>query len=155
MKISAGLLMYRMRKGQMEVLLVHPGGPFWKNKDTGAWFAPKGEVEPGEELLTAAKREFREETGLTPAGPFDDLGNVRHKSGKIVHAWGFKGDCDTALVRSNTFTMEWPPHSGKQAEFPEIDRAKFLPIAQAREKMHPAEFALVVRLGDILRRRNG
>jgi predicted NUDIX family NTP pyrophosphohydrolase len=111
-KISAGLLMHRLREGELEVLLVHPGGPFWKKKDTGAWFIPKGEVAFGEELLAAAKREFAEETGLTATGPFEELGTVRHKGGKIVHAWGFEGDCDTAMIRSNTFTMEWPPHSG-------------------------------------------
>jgi predicted NUDIX family NTP pyrophosphohydrolase len=148
--------MHRLREGQLEVLLVHPGGPFWKKKDAGAWFIPKGEVAFGEELLAAAKREFAEETGLAATGPFEELGTVRHKGGKIVSAWGFKGDCDTAMIRSNTFTMEWPPHSGARVEFPEVDRAAFFSVAGAQERMHPAEFALVIRLRDILlARKNG
>ncbi len=145
-KVSAGLLMYRKRNQQLEVLLVHLGGPFWAKKDAGAWFVPKGEVNPGEDELSAAKREFAEETGLAPAENLLPLGSVKHKSGKKVSAWAFEGDCDPAALRSNTFQMEWPPHSGKTREFPEIDRAAFFTVEGAREKMHPAEFEFVSRL---------
>ncbi len=145
-KKSAGLLMYRVRRGVLEVLLVHPGGPFWEKKDAGAWFVPKGEIAANEDELSAAMREFQEETGLAPAGPFLALGSVRHKGGKTVIAWAFEGDCDPATLSSNTFTMEWPPRSGRQREFPEIDRAAFFTREAARRKMHPAEFAFVARL---------
>jgi predicted NUDIX family NTP pyrophosphohydrolase len=145
-KTSAGLLMYRERNGQMEVLLVHLGGPFWKNKDRGAWFVPKGEINPGEDLLAAAKREFQEETGLVPRGDFVPLGSVKNKSGKTVHAWAFAGDCDPTCIKSNTFEIEWPPKSGRMATFPEIDRADFFTFEAAREKMHLAEFEFVSRL---------
>jgi predicted NUDIX family NTP pyrophosphohydrolase len=145
-KVSAGLLMYRKRNQQLEVLLVHLGGPFWAKKDAGAWFVPKGEVNPGEDELAAAKREFAEETGLVPAENLVPLGSVKHKSGKKVSAWAFEGDCDPAALRSNTFQMEWPPRSGKTREFPEIDRAAFFTLDAAREKMHPAEFEFASRL---------
>lgn len=145
-KISAGLLMYRKTNGQTEVLLVHLGGPFWKNKDRQAWFVPKGEVKPGEELLDGAKREFQEETGLVPHGDFVSLGSVKHKSGKTVHAWAFRGDCDPSALKSNTFEMEWPPKSGRMSTFPEIDRANFFTLQAAKEKMHPAEFDFLSRL---------
>ncbi len=143
-KISAGLLMYRTRSGQLEVLLVHLGGPFWKNKDV--WFMPKGEINTGEEELAAAQREFQEETGIAPSGKFLALGNVRQKSGKKVVGWAFEGDCEPAAVKSNTFEMEWPPKSGKMANFPEVDRAAFFGVEAARVKMHPAEFELLARL---------
>lgn len=146
-KASAGLLMYRQRNGQLEVLLVHLGGPFWKKKDSGAWFVPKGEINPGEDQLVAAQREFQEETGFVPTGELLSLGSVKHKSGKIVTAWAFAGDCDPASLKSNTFEMEWPPKSGKRAQFPEIDRAEFFTVERAREKMHPAEFEFLTRLG--------
>src|SRR5471030_2159819 len=110
-RISAGLLMYRFRSGSLQVLLAHPGGPFFKNKDDGAWTVPKGEVEEGEDLLATAKREFAEETGIAPNGPFIELTPIRQKGGKIVHAWGFEGDCDPKAVVSNLFKMEWPPKS--------------------------------------------
>src|ERR1700752_3937784 len=152
-KVSAGLLMYRMRDGQYEVLLVHLGGPFWAKKDAGAWFIPKGEVNPGEDELAAAQREFEEETGLRPGPEFLPLGSVKHKSGKKVTAWAFAGDCDPASLRSNTFQMEWPPRSGKTKEFPEIDRAAFFLVEAARNKMHPAEFDFVSRLLEQLARR--
>ena len=142
--------MYREREGKLEVLLVHLGGPFWMKKDNGAWFVPKGEVEPGEEYLAAAGREFEEETGIKPAGEFLELGNVKKKSGKTVFAWAFAGDWDPAAVRSNTFTMEWPPHSGKMRDFPEVDRAGFFTVEAARDKLHPAEFPFVERLSKIL-----
>jgi predicted NUDIX family NTP pyrophosphohydrolase len=145
-KTSAGLLMYRRRNEQWEVLLVHLGGPFWAKKDAAAWFIPKGEVNPGEEQRSAAKREFQEETGLAPGAELLELGSVKHQSGKKVYAWAFEGDCDPSALRSNTFQMEWPPRSGKTCEFPEIDRAAFFTIEAAREKMHPAEFEFVTRL---------
>jgi predicted NUDIX family NTP pyrophosphohydrolase len=152
-KKSAGLLMYRMRSRAPEFLLVHLGGPFWAKKDAGAWFFPKGEVEPGEDELVAAKREFKEETGFDPGERLQPLGSVKHKSGKTVSAWAFEGDCDPAALKSNTFTMEWPPRSGKEREFPEIDRADFFTMYEARVKMHPAEFEFVTRLTSLLRGR--
>lgn len=142
--------MYRMRNARWEVLLVHLGGPFWANKDAGAWFIPKGEVNPGEDEFTAAKREFQEETGLRPGTQFLPLGSVKHKSGKKVTAWAFAGDCDPASLHSNTLQMEWPPRSGKTQQFPEIDRAAFFTIETAHEKMHRAEFELVSRLAELL-----
>jgi len=149
-KKSAGLAMYRVRDGAIEILLVHLGGPFWAKKDAGAWFLPKGEIGAGEDELAAAKREFEEETGIKPSEPLVALGSVKHKSGKTVTAWAFEGDCDPATIRSNTFTMEWPPRSGKQREFPEIDRADFFDTGRAREKMHPAEFEFFERLQKLL-----
>lgn len=149
-KKSAGLLMYRVRKGILEVLLVHLGGPFWAKKDTGAWFVPKGEVEPGEDELDAAQREFKEETGFDPGDELEPLGSVKHKSGKTVTAWAFEGDCDPAALKSNTFTIEWPPRSGKQREFPEIDRADFFTVDAAHAKIHPAELEFVERLDSFL-----
>ena len=143
-KASAGLLMYRVRKAQLEVLLVHLGGSFWAKKDV--WFMPKGEIESGENELEAAKREFQEETSLLAEGAFLPLGSVRNKSGKRVAAWAFAGDCDPAAVHSNTFQMEWPPKSGKLMEFPEIDRAAFFSFAEAQAKMNSAEFEFVLRL---------
>jgi predicted NUDIX family NTP pyrophosphohydrolase len=151
-KISAGLVMYRVRDGQLEVLLVHPGGPFWSKKDAGAWVIPKGEINPGEDQLAAAKREFEEETGFKPEGNFLSLGSVKHKSGKTVVAWTFEGDCDPGAIKSNTFRLEWPPKSGKSREFPEVDRAAFFSIEQAREKILQAEFGLIERLKEIVSR---
>jgi predicted NUDIX family NTP pyrophosphohydrolase len=152
-KISAGLLMYRGRTEQsnsVEILLAHPGGPFWKNKDDGAWTIPKGEVTPGEDLLAAAIREFTEETGLTPAPPFVPLGEIKQKSGKIIHAWAFQGDCDPAQIRSNTFELEWPPKSGRTQEFPEIERAKFYDLVAARQKILVSELPLLDRLAELV-----
>lgn len=148
---SAGLLMYRIRDGELQMLIVHPGGPYWRRKDAGSWFVPKGEIEAGEEDLAAAQREFQEETGLVPAGPFIDLGEVTQKSGKRVRAWAFAGDCDPAAVVSNSFSMEWPPKSGRMQSFPEIDRAVFANAALAREKLNPAEYEFVERLKNLLR----
>lgn len=142
-KLSAGLLLYRRRAGAIEFLLVHPGGPFWRNKDAGAWTIPKGEVSEGEDLLAAARREFAEELGVTANGPFRALTPVKQKAGKVVHAWLFEGDLDPAAVKSNTFTIEWPPRCGKQAEFPEIDRAEFFPPDVARTKINPAQIPLI------------
>jgi len=149
-KISAGLVMYRVRDGQLEVLLVHPGGPFWSKKDAGAWVIPKGEINAGEDQLAAAKREFEEETGFKPEGKFLSLGSVKHKSGKTVVAWTFEGDCDPGAIKSNTFRLEWPPKSGKSREFPEVDRAAFFSIEQARGKILQAEFGLIERLREML-----
>ncbi|MGZ5048522.1 MAG: NUDIX domain-containing protein [Usitatibacter sp.] len=132
---SAGILLHRRRDGALEVLLVHPGGPYWKNKDAGAWSIPKGEVDPGEDPLAAAQREFAEETGIVAAGPFVALTPRRQKSGKTIHAWAAEGDADASAVKSNEFEMEWPPRSGKLASFPEVDRAAWFPLAEARAKI--------------------
>ena len=149
-KTSAGLILYRMQSGKLEVLLVHPGGPFWGKKDEGAWFVPKGELNVGEEPLAGAKREFEEETGLKPEGEFLALGSVKQKSGKTIVAWALEGDCDPSSIKSNTFTIEWPPKSGRRQEFPEIDRAGFFTVPQAKAKMHPVEYPLVLRLHELL-----
>jgi predicted NUDIX family NTP pyrophosphohydrolase len=141
--------MYRRRGATLEVLLVHPGGPLWRNKDEGAWSIPKGEVGEGEDLLDAAKREFQEETGFTPTGQFMPLKPVKQKSGKVVHAWMVEGDLDTASISSNSFTMEWPPKSGKLAEFPEVDRAEFFDLETAKKKINPAQAAFVTELRQI------
>lgn len=134
-KLSAGLLMYRFRNGKVQVLLVHPGGPFWSQKDKGAWSIPKGEYREGDDPLGAAKREFFEETGLTAEGVFEPLSVRKQPSGKRISAWAFEGDCDPSSIRSNTFTIEWPPHSGRQAEFPEIDRAAWFDVDEAVQKV--------------------
>lgn len=148
-RFSAGLLMYRIHDGNLQMLLAHPGGPFFRNKDDGAWSIPKGEVESGEDLLETAKREFQEETGVTPTGPFTALTPIKQKGGKIVHAWAFKGDCDPSAIVSNTFTTEWPPKSGQQIEFPEIDRAEFFDVAAARQKIKAGQEALIEELEGI------
>jgi predicted NUDIX family NTP pyrophosphohydrolase len=145
-KISAGLLLYRFRDGRLQVLLVHPGGPFFRNKDLGAWSIPKGEPDEGEPLLDAAKREFREETGFMVDGEYLELTAVKQKAGKVVHAWALEGDCDPAALCSNTFPLEWPPRSGKRVEFPEVDRAEFFELETAREKINPAQSALLEEL---------
>lgn len=145
-KISAGLIMYRRTVGELQVLLVHPGGPVWKHKDAGWWSIPKGEIAVGEDALAAAQREFREETGFAVRKPFIELTAVQLRSGKIVHAWAFEGDCDPAALRSNTFTLEWPPRSGKVCEFPEVDRAGFFTVLEAKEKMSERQFPLVEEL---------
>ncbi len=132
---SAGLLMYRHRQGVLEVFLVHPGGPFWTGKDAGAWSIPKGEFTPAEDPQAAARREFTEETGLTVAGEFLPLTPLKQPSGKIIHAWAFMGDCDPGAIRSNTFSLEWPPRSGRRQDFTEVDRAAWFSLAAAREKI--------------------
>ncbi len=149
-KVSAGLVLYRLKGGTVEVLLVHPGGPFWAKKDFGAWSIPKGEVPAGEEVLAAAKREFEEETGLSPGGSMLPLGAVAQKSGKIVYAWAVEGDCDPKLVKSNSFEMEWPPRSGKKQKFPEIDRAAFFDIQEAKRRINTAQFGFLARLQEFL-----
>lgn len=142
MKRSAGLVLYRRAKGGIEILLVHPGGPFWARKDAHAWSIPKGEIGPDEDPLAAARREFREETGFAPAGEARPLGAVK-AGGKEVHAWAIEGDWDPAALASNNFAMEWPPRSGTLREFPEVDRAAWFDLAIAREKMHKGQAALL------------
>jgi len=145
---SAGILLHRRGPGgEREVLLVHPGGPFWARKDAGAWSIPKGEVEPGDDPRATALREFAEETGTSLAdGGLVVLGDVRQKGGKVVTAFAAEGDLDPESVRSNTFELEWPPRSGRTQAFPEIDRAEWFTLARAREKMIPAQAALLDRL---------
>ena len=138
--------MYRLGAGGPEVLLAHPGGPYWRGKDDGAWTLPKGLCDEGEEPLAAAQREFEEETGFTACGPFLPLGELRQKSGKRIQAWAFAGDCDPAAIGCNTFSIEWPPRSGRFAEFPEIDRAAFFDLPTARRKINPAQVPLLDEL---------
>ena len=145
-KQSAGLLVYRRVRDGIEVLLVHPGGPFWKNKDDGAWSIPKGEFDNSEDALAAAKREFLEEMGLVIDGDFRPLANVQLKSGKRVHAWAVEADCDVSTVRGNTFSMEWPPKSGRVQEFPEIDGAEWFSLERARTKIHSGQARLLDEL---------
>ncbi len=149
-KESAGLLLYRRPAGSMEVFLVHPGGPFWEKKDAGSWSIPKGEIQAGEDALEAAKREFQEETGLVAAGAFQILEPIRQTGGKIVHAWAAQSDLDSSAVKSNTFSMEWPPRSGKMREFPEIDRAGWFEIAVARRKILKSQLGLLEQLEEFL-----
>jgi predicted NUDIX family NTP pyrophosphohydrolase len=148
-KVSAGLLLFRLREDRLEVLLAHPGGPFWAKKDIGAWTIPKGELEDGEDPLQAAAREFVEETGMAvniePAHP---LGGVQQKGGKTVLAWAVEGELDPDRLRSNTFTIEWPPRSGQQTEFPEIDRVEWFEPDLAIVKLNPAQAPFVDRLID-------
>jgi len=145
-KDSAGILMYRWHGPRIQVLLIHPGGPYWAQKDLGAWSIPKGEFGPGEHPLQAAKREFEEETGLHVDGRFVQLTPRRQSSGKLVHIWAVEGDCDAAAVVSNTFKMEWPPHSGRLQEFPEADRADWFGAGVAREKLHKGQIAFLDEL---------
>jgi predicted NUDIX family NTP pyrophosphohydrolase len=149
-KTSAGILLYRVRSGMLEVFLVHPGGPFWKKKDSGAWSIPKGEFDEGLDALTTARREFREETGSEVKGDFVPLAALKQPSGKTVHAWAVRGDIDPESVVSNTFLMEWPPRSGKQQEFPEVDRGGWFTIATAKEKMIPGQRGFLDQLQDYL-----
>ena len=148
---SSGLLLFRRRATGLEVLLVHPGGPFWSRKDIGAWSIPKGGHEPGETPIDAARREFREETGFSVDGPFLPLTPVRQAGGKLVTAWAVEGDLDASAVHSTTFTMEWPPKSGRQKEFPEIDRAGWFGVDAAREKLVAAQTEFLDRLLERLR----
>lgn len=142
-KRSAGLLLHRVREGRREVFLVHPGGPFWARKDLGAWSIPKGELAPGEEPLAAARRELEEETGLRPGGEPRPLAPVRQPGGKVVEAWALEADCDPAAIRSGTFELEWPPRSGRQASFPEVDRAAWFTIEEARRRITRGQLPLL------------
>jgi len=151
-KQSAGLLMYRYRDGVLEVFLVHPGGPFWAKKDLGAWSLPKGEFAPEENALAAARREFAEETGFPADGEFLPLTPLKQPSGKLIQTWAFQGDCDPGAVKSNTFTMEWPPRSGRRQEFPEIDRAGWFTLKEAKDKISKGQVGFLEELEEILRR---
>jgi predicted NUDIX family NTP pyrophosphohydrolase len=133
----------------LQVFLVHPGGPFWEKKDLGAWSIPKGEYTPEEDPLSAALREFHEETGLRPSGPFAPLTPLKQPSGKIIQAWAFEGDFDPKSIKSNTFSMEWPPRSGKQQEFPEIDRGEWFDMEEAAQKIQPGQMGFLVELSRI------
>lgn len=150
-KESAGLLLYRQRDGKLEVLLVHPGGPFWKRRDEGAWSIPKGEIDSGEEAIAVARREFEEELGQPPPeAEFAALGEVRQAGGKLVRAWAARGDFDVDQARSSTFEMEWPPRSGKVQTFPEVDRAAWFDLETARQMILPAQQAFIDRLEQLV-----
>ena len=144
-KPSAGILLYRRQPG-LQVFLVHPGGPFWAKKDLGAWSIPKGELDAGEDPLAAAIREFTEETGFTVDGDFRPLSPLRQKSGKVIHAWAVEGDCDPTRLRSNPFSMEWPPKSGRQQEFPEVDRGAWFSLDEARQRIVAGQAAFLDEL---------
>jgi predicted NUDIX family NTP pyrophosphohydrolase len=145
-KTSAGILLYRRKDDELRVFLVHPGGPFFAKKDEGAWSVPKGELDEGEDALAAGRREFEEETGCAPEGTFIQLSPITQKGGKIVLAWAVEGDCDADAIRSNTFALEWPPKSGKVRDFPEVDRAEWFTVDEAKKKINPAQAALVDEL---------
>ena len=140
---SAGILLYRRSGGRLEVLLVHPGGPFWGKKDAGAWMIPKGGIEESEDPLAAARRELAEETGIEVEGPFLELAPIRQRGGKTVLAWACEGDCDAAAIRSNSFSMEWPPKSGRMQDFPEVDRAEWFDLETARAKLVRAQAGFI------------
>lgn len=143
--------MFRGKNDSLKFLLVHPGGPFWKNKDDGAWTIPKGEAAEGEDLLVRAQLEFEEELGIKSSGNLIPLGSIKQKGGKTVHAWAFEGDLPELFqLRSNTFQLEWPPHSGKFAEFPEVDRAEFFLEEIARRKINPGQIPFIERLRDLI-----
>ncbi len=147
MKESAGLLLFRRRSGSsLEVLLGHPGGPFWKGKDAGAWTIPKGGIHPGEQPLDTAIREFAEETGFQASPPYIALGHITQRGGKLVHAWAFEGDCDPARTVSVMASVEWPPRSGRRIDVPEIDRVAFFSIADAKRAINVAQIELLDRL---------
>jgi predicted NUDIX family NTP pyrophosphohydrolase len=145
-KLSGGLLPWRRRNGRIEVMLVHPGGPFFARKETGVWSIAKGETDPGEDALAAAIREFREETGFEPHGPYVDLGEAKQPGGKIVRAFAFEGDYDTTKLVSNSFELEWPPHSGRTARFPEVDRAAWFDLGEAKRRIVPGQVPLLEAL---------
>jgi predicted NUDIX family NTP pyrophosphohydrolase len=150
-KFTAGLLLFR-RCNELEVLLIHPGGPFWAKKDLGAWSLPKGQIEDNEAPLDAAKREFTEETGFTVDGEFLPLNPVRQSGGKLVHAWAVEGDCDPARLQSNRFSMEWPPKTGTLREYPEADRAAWFAIPEARKRILPSQKDFLEQLTSLLSR---
>jgi predicted NUDIX family NTP pyrophosphohydrolase len=152
-KQSAGLLMYRKPAGVLEVFLVHPGGPFFEKKDIEVWGIPKGEIHKGEDALAAARREFEEETGFKAEGAFLSLMPVTQKGGKIVQAWAMEGDCDPERMKSNTFTLEWPPRSGRHQEFPEVDRSGWFTINEAKRKINPAQISFLEELRQMMESR--
>ncbi len=145
-KQAAGILLYRRHAGHLEVLLAHPGGPLWSRKDAGAWTIPKGQFTDNELPLDAAKREFEEEMGTAPAGEFQPLGTIKQPSGKIIHAWAAESDFDVSTVKSNLFELEWPPRSGRKSEFPEVDRAQWFSIEEARVKIIKGQSPFLERL---------
>jgi predicted NUDIX family NTP pyrophosphohydrolase len=149
-KQSAGILLYRIKNNSLQVFLVHPGGPFWKNKDAGAWSVPKGEFLDDEDALLAARREFQEETGQTVDGKFIKLKPVKQKSGKVIYAWAVEGDIDESNIVCNIFQLEWPPKSGKITEIPEIDKAEWLDLTIAKQKINPAQAALIEELVSLI-----
>jgi predicted NUDIX family NTP pyrophosphohydrolase len=149
-KRSAGLLMYRRREGQTEVFLIHPGGPYFAKKDRGAWGIPKGEYEPDEDSLDAARREFTEETGFTAKGEFLPLGEIRQKNGKLTTAWAFEGDCDPAALVSNICEIEWPPRSRRTITIPEVDAGRWFSLSEAREFLREDQQPLLAKLEKIL-----
>jgi predicted NUDIX family NTP pyrophosphohydrolase len=150
-KLSAGLLVYRVKEKNVEVFLVHPGGPFWAKKDEGAWSVPKGEYTAQEDPLEAAKREFKEETGFDPpAGKFIPLQPIKQPSGKVVSVWAVEGDFDAGKIKSNTFSMEWPPKSGRQQEFPEVDRAGWFSLEEAKAKILKGQKGFLAELSALL-----
>ena len=148
-KQSAGILLYRKVNNALQVFLVHPGGPFFRNKDDGSWTIPKGELLDGEDLLTAARREFEEETGQAITGKFTPLSPIQQKGGKIVHAWAVEGDIEHTTIKSNNFEIEWPPRSGKQQSFPEVDRAEWFDVDVAKIKINPAQVGLIEELVEV------
>ncbi|HEX7227405.1 MAG TPA: NUDIX domain-containing protein [Candidatus Binatia bacterium] len=150
-KESAGIVLYRYHDSTLEIFLVHPGGPFWKNKDSGAWSIPKGEFDKREDPLRAARREFHEETGCSVDGSFIALTPVRQAGGKMVHAWAVEGDCEAESIRSNSFTIEWPPRSGQRKDFSEVDRAGWFSLELAREKILKGQLMLLDELEQILK----
>jgi predicted NUDIX family NTP pyrophosphohydrolase len=152
-KLSAGILLYHSQNKVLEILLVHPGGPFWAKKDAGAWSIPKGEFGAEEDPLLAARREFEEETGFELDGSFLPLTPIKQKSGKIIQVWALEGQLDPAAITSNTFSLEWPPRSGQQQEFPEVDRAGWFPLDQAREKIVPGQLGFLQELEALLKAR--
>jgi len=147
---SAGILLYRYREGELQVLLLHPGGPYWTHKDAGAWSIPKGEIEADEDPLAAAQREFLEETGAAVAGQFLALAPIKQRSGKVVTAWAVRGDFEPSQLRSNLFQLEWPPRSGKLQEFPEADRGEWFSLTEARARMVAGQSALLDSLQSLL-----
>jgi len=150
--VSAGLLLFRRTRGMLEIFLAHPGGPFWANRDVGAWTIPKGAVNEGEDLIDGACREFREETGIVASPPFIALGSIRQKAGKVVHAWAWEADADPDRIESNLTRSEWPRGSGRWLTYPEVDRCAWYAAAAAREKINPAQAAFIDRLESELAR---
>lgn len=149
-KKSAGILLYRLKNNLLEVLLAHPGGPFWVKKDAGVWTIPKGEFTDDEDALEAAKREFKEETGMDVTGEFVELMPLKQKSGKIIYAWLLLGDLDPSQIKSNTFELEWPPKSGIKKQYPEIDKAAWYNLNDAKEKINPGQVGFIAQLERLL-----